>query len=200
MFGLGKKELPKIAGLSQTVAKSKKPTPMAPHTNVIPIGAYEELATELGFLPSKLLEEQLLRFLAEQKIPVYNYNEVHLYLKQKAKEQGKYYIWRPLREQDKPSGWHMSSQEGNDGDEDTFGEGHGSYHNGWDYRPYDKIIPIHILQRVKKIAEKFPSALFFVSDYAIPNPDPFIMVTALDVQRIVFGVWDEPAFEANETD
>lgn len=78
-------------------------------------------------------------------------------------------------------------------------EGHGSYKDEWAYRPYNKAVPVKILRWVKKIQEKFgKDVLFFVSDYAVPRPDPFIMVTAPDVSRIIFGVWDEPAFDDDE--
>ena len=194
MFGLGRKEKEE-----KIIEASVPPRPLAivPRTSAVPLGTYESLSAELGFRPAQLLEEQLKRFLVEQKIPTYNLAEVDKYLTHIARAENKFWIWRPLREKDTPQGWGWNGRRDvSKGDEMYKGHGHGSYTNEWEYRPYDKAVPIHILRRVQKIQEKFGAeALFFVSDYAVPNPDPFIMVTALDVDRIVFGVWDEPTFD-----
>jgi hypothetical protein len=69
----------------------------------------------------------------------------------------------------------------------------------WMYRPYHHAVPIHVLRQVNKIQDRFGDEVkFFVSDYTDPKPDPFIMVTALDVQQIIFGVWDEPNFGTDD--
>ena len=61
--------------------------------------------------------------------------------------------------------------------------------------PYDKLVPGHILNDVKTIEQRFAGRVhFFVSDYGVPVPDPFIMVTAYTMKRVVFGAWDEPGF------
>ncbi len=172
----------------------EKPLPMPAKHRTVPIGTYEAVANELGFQPAQLLEEQLLRFLSEEAIPTYDYSKVDAYMAALAEEQDKAWIWRPLREKDKPVGWHWLGRDSKKLGK-TYGHGHGSYRDEWSYRPYDKLVPIHILRQVQKIQDRFgDKVLFFVSDYAVPNPDPFIMVTALDVQNIVFGVWDEPKF------
>lgn len=174
----------------------KRPSPITLRKDVTPLGAYEKLAKELEFMPAQLLEEQLLRFLAESQIPIYDCDEVDAYLTQVAKKNNKFWIWKPLREKDKPNGWLWG---GHNNDGASAMRGHGSYRDEWEYRPYAKAVPIHILRRVKKIQDKFGDAVkFFVSDYADPRPDPFIMTTALDVKRIIFGVWDEPGFSSEE--
>lgn len=190
MFG---KEKPISSALQQAPQPPKKPLATTPRVGATPLGTYEELSRELGFFPAQLLEEQINRFLADQEIPVYDYKEVDRYLTVIARQQKKFWIWRPLRERDKPQGWGWTGH--HDEDDSEVPRGHGSYYDMWAYRPYDKAVPIHILRHVKTIQERFgDSVLFFVSDYAVPDPDPFIMVTALDVSRIVFGVWDEPTF------
>lgn len=160
------------------------------------LGTYEALAKELNFLPAQLLEEQLLRFLAEKQIQIYSYAEVDAYLAAIAEKDGKFWMWRPLREKDKPNYiWNGRVTEKHS---DQY-RGHGSYRDEWNYRPYNKAVPIHILRRVKDIQDRFGDQVkFFVSDYAVPDPDPFIMVTALDVKNIIFGVWDEPGFGIGE--
>lgn len=171
----------------------KKPAPMMLSPGAAPLGAYEQLANELGFKPAQLIEEQLKRFMAEEHIPTYNYADVDVYMAAMAEAQDMGWIWRPLREKDKPAGWEWSGRATKKIESEWWG--HGSYHDKWAYRPYDKAVPIHILRQVKKIQDCFgDQVLFFVSDYAVPDPDPFIMVTALDVEKIVFGVWDEPGF------
>lgn len=191
MFGRKKRE--EEASVS-IFTPPEKPLPMPVNHGTEPLGTYEVLAEELGFQPAQLLEEQLLRFLNEAAIPTYDYSKVDAYMAALAEEQGEAWIWRPLREKDKPDGWYWQGRNSKKLGE-THGRGHGSYRDEWNYRPYDKVIPIHILRQVKTIQDKFGDrVMFFVSDYAVPNPDPFIMVTALDVQKIVFGVWDEPKF------
>lgn len=193
MFGLGQKKEDPVS----VFTPPDKPVPTLVEVGTESLGAYEELATELGFLPAQLLEEQLYRFLNENKIPTYDGDEVDKYLAAHAEQEEKVWIWRPLRECDQPEGWHWEGRES-----EVLGisewEGHGSYRNDWNYRPYEKAVPIHILRHVKKIQDKFGDrVLFFVSDYAVPDPDPFIMVTALDVNKIIFGVWDEPGFSTS---
>jgi hypothetical protein len=171
----------------------EKPKPILSPPGSETLDTYEQLAGELGFNPAQLIEERLVRFLATEGIPTYDYDQVNAYMTAVAEADDKVWIWRPLREQDKPQGWEWGGKPFK-GNENSW-RGHGSYHDEWNYRPYNKAIPIHILRQVKKIQDHFGnSVLFFVSDYAVPNPDPFIMVTALDVRRTVFGVWDEPSF------
>jgi hypothetical protein len=156
------------------------------------IDEYGEVANALGFCPAKLLQEHLLQFMSTVGIQIFNYDEVSNYLKKKAQEIDMYWIWRPLREKDKPDGWRWF---GITDENRESALGHGGYNDDWEHRRYDKPVPLSILRDVKKIDDKFGDQVgFFVSDYAVPNPDPFIMVTALDVARIVFGVWDEPDF------
>ena len=130
-------------------------------------------------------------FSLNQEIPIYDYAEVDKYLTHKAKQQGEIWISRPLRKRDKRESWRLA------GHDAMNGWGHGGYiGNNWTYRPYDKAVPINILRDVKKIHDRFQDNVsFFVSDYAVPHPDPFIMVTAIDVSNIVFRVWNEPAFD-----
>jgi len=170
-----------------------RPTPRLVAVGGVPLGAYEDLAKELGFLPAQLLEEQLRRFLAEKEVQIYSYAEVDAYLAALAEKEGKAWIWRPLREKDKPDFGYRGRANPEKGIDQY--RGHGSYRDEWNYRPYNKAVPIHILRHVKNIQDKFGDQVkFFVSDYAVPDPDPFIMMTALDVSQIIFGVWDEPGF------
>ncbi|MBI4709229.1 MAG: hypothetical protein HY764_03445 [Candidatus Portnoybacteria bacterium] len=192
MFSSLKKENKKTEGETQRAVLSLvRPIASLPKTENAPLDDYEALAGELGFRPAQLLKEQVLRFLAEQGIPIFDYGEVDRYLTNTVKQTEENWIWRPLREQDKlEHGWSGHCPEGT-----ILTRGHGSYHNEWGYRPYDKAVPLPILKQVKTIQDRLGDQVsFFVSDYAAVNPDPFIMLTAVDLGIIVFGVWDEPGF------
>lgn len=73
--------------------------------------------------------------------------------------------------------------------------------------PYDKLVPLHALRKVKEIEGEFEGeehVAFFVSDYApaphIQYPDPFLMAVVVNarldsgVGRFVIDFWDEPGF------
>lgn len=148
-------------------------------------------------MPAKLLQEKIYRFLAEKGIPVFDYGEVDNYLTNIAYKMNRFWIWRPLRDRDKTNNVWPGHRA--DGELQRFG--HGSYQVGSRYRRYDKAVPLHILKQVQIVEEEFEEQVgFFVSDYAVTDPDPFIMVTALDIDRIIFGVWDEPSFFGKAVD
>ena len=184
-----------IVSLQEETESKSTPTPenLRPKPQLVkvsdePLDDYIKLADELGFNPGQLLEEKLLRFLHAHNIPKYSYKEVDQYLIRLAKAKDKYWIWRPLRQKDSDNSKYQIIGHGDSGLD-------GSFKKEWAYRPYEKAVPIHILRQVKLINDEFGGKVgFFVSDYADPNPDPFIMVTAIDVTLIIFGVWDEPAF------
>ncbi|OHA10942.1 MAG: hypothetical protein A3H69_05885 [Candidatus Sungbacteria bacterium RIFCSPLOWO2_02_FULL_47_9] len=140
----------------------------------------------LKFCSPARLHAELIDFLNRENIKVFDKDKVHAYLKGKAEAEKKVYIWRSLRPQDKTTDYRLYTI-----------EGHGGYDSrDWESRPYDKPVPLRVLVTVEKIYKKFGDKIqFLVSDYEVPHPDPFIMVTALDLPRIVFDVWDEPSFK-----
>ena len=153
------------------------------------IESYEKLAQELDFYPGQLLEEQLLRFFKENDFELYDSAAVFDYLYYKAHKEGKRWIWRPLREKDKTSNYAIHGREMKDGWR------HGCYYSGSEWSAYTMLVPERVLRKIKQIEENFPNKVqFFVSDYSVPQPDPFIMVTALGVRNLIFDVWDEPDF------
>jgi hypothetical protein len=182
----------------------QRPTPRLAIVGSELLGPYEAIARELNYSPAHLLQEQLLRFLAENQIQIYDYDAVDHYLAAIAEKVGKVWVWRPLRKQDtldwkNENGhchWWGRAPTGETG---HVTAGHGSCRaNEWTYRPYHHAVPAPILWNAKKIHDEFGERVkFFVSDYAVPKPDPFIMVTAQDVDKIIFGVWDEPSFGTN---
>ena len=155
---------------------------------------YEQLAEDLGLHSAAVIEAKIVKVLARNKISTYDLTSVLKYLASQAEPCGKFVIWRPLRERDKPKGWCWRGSIPHSKIIDKFHGAYGQNFPDWVFRPYDKAVPLRILRDVKKIQDAVPESLFFVSDYAVPSPDPFIMVTVLDAAKIVFGVWDEPGF------
>lgn len=143
---------------------------------------YLALAKKIGtgiteVLEGRIMQQQIADFLWEQDIEMYDYREVCDYMRTMAAKEGKLFFWSNLREQDRKYA---------DQNPDN------RYDMGI---PYKKLVPFEILQNVEKLQNKFGNEVaFLVSDYAVSYPDPFICVTGLEVDRIVFGVWDEPAF------
>lgn len=172
----------------------EKPAPRLVVAPVAPLGAYEKIAQEIGFFPAALLHQQLMYFLAKHEIQTYDMESVRVYMTGLAQSLNKTWVWRTLRDRDRRANFSVVGTE-------IPAEGGGYYNHGYytcgssECRSYDKLIPAPILRRVKLIETQFPNKfLFFVSDYADPHPDPFIMLTAEDVPPVVFGVWDEPGF------
>ncbi|MEK7554888.1 MAG: hypothetical protein AAB518_02820 [Patescibacteria group bacterium] len=163
--------------------------------------SYEEVAQKLDFVPAELTRAQLLEFFETEGIKLYDYGQVSAWLTEK-KEQAKatHWCWRALRETDIITGyrWGYNREKGvwNDG----------FYSSGddkkWQCRPYERLVPLHALEKVAKIEAKFGDRVkFLVSDYASPNADPFIMVRPAMCDsgtnaeyNLVFDVWDEPGF------
>lgn len=181
---------------------SRIPEPLAPPEVQ---KSYEELAAELGFMPEELVRAQLLAFLRQNGIGVYDYAEVDAYLKdKKEKAKKEFWLWRPLRDTDVIARFRWG----------TNSCGHAvenGYYTSKDFacRPYDRLVPRHALEKVIKIQKEFGDRVaFFVSDYADPKPDPFLGVRARSpgdsqeivnnpsVEMLVFDVWDEPGFGA----
>ncbi len=160
--------------------------------------AYEKLAESLGFYPAELVRAQLLEFFETEAIDLYDYAQVEAWLTQKkAEAKATHWCWRPLRAKDVITGYMWGVNASNYRD--------GFYRESADCcRPYERLVPMHALQKVAKIETKFGDRVkFFVSDYASLKPDPFIMVRpalresgGINLYHFVFDVWDEPGFGA----
>jgi hypothetical protein len=149
------------------------------------IREYEEIAKTLDFEPKQLLQEQILRFLSEHNIAIFDYEEVYEYLKAQCKKDQRW-IWVALRKRDKEINLIING-----------GSGHGHYsHEYSSHGPYNKLVPLRILKDVKKIEERFEGSVgFYVSDFEnIHIDDPFIMLKNVGMRTIIFGMWDEPDF------
>lgn len=146
---------------------------------------HRDLCRELGIKVNGLggdTEERVRK----HNMPVYDNNEVHAYM-MKIKPRKKIYYWARLTS--------FGFERG------TFDYSRPSENGGFYYQEYDRPVPIHILKRVKILQREFRNCTFFVTDYDVPQPDPFICVKAEGVdQRVIFGMWDEPGFEDRLTE
>jgi hypothetical protein len=161
--------------------------------------SYVEVADSLGFDPAELVRAQLLAFFEEEGIKLYDYQEVKVWLSEKKKQAGTtHWCWRPLRDKDiiKDYEWgHYFSGQW------IFIDGYYDSKQS-ECHPYERLVPLQVLEKVAKIQEKFGNRVkFFVSDYANPSVDPFIMVRpsannsgSKEGYNLVFDVWDEPGF------
>jgi len=188
MFGLAKRAEPASNVVHLIQPQGKEP----PRLVTDKVKSYEELAAQLGFAPEELVRARLLTFFCDHGIKVYDYAEVDAYLKKKRQiDKQERWVWRPLRSQDRPS--------------DDWAA-HGSwYGDGALIRsacpPYSRLVPQHALEKVANIKKTFGDQVqFFVSDYPVPAPDPFIgvrvkgSVDPVEQAMLIFDVWDEPGF------
>ena len=161
--------------------------------------SYGEVAQSLGFVPAELTRAQLLEFFETDGIKLYDNDQVNAWLaKKKAEAKAELWCWRPLREKDIITGYLW----GYDAEKRRWSDGfYSSTHKSWECRPYARLVPQHALEKVAKIEAKFGDRVkFFVSDYAAPDVDPFIMVRPTMCNDgganycLVFDAWDEPGF------
>ncbi len=145
----------------------------APPNSVL--GEYRALAETIGYQPSELNTIVLNALLADHHIPVYDYDEVHQYLISLCPG-WLIYSWKILRRRH------------------SYGSDRVRNHGEYNYVPYDKPIPIHILRRAALLRSKNYDLEFFASDFNTAFGDPFLLVRNVSA-RAVIGAWDEPGFE-----
>jgi hypothetical protein len=120
--------------------------------------------------------------------------------------------WHPLRAVDakEVSGWQIGATRTVTKFDDEFYDSgrHGKYQCTWSRKvlsqPYNRLIPMPVLQTVAGIADKFPSVSFIVADWAdyetstiIPSSrpeDPFLGVLGPGISLMIIERWDEPNF------
>ncbi len=169
---------PAVVPVVQTDTLTLKPEQVKSRYSNEELLKYSELAESLGFKPGQLLEVKFKKWLEENQIPVYSYEKVRDYLDKKFDN----WSWIPLRAKDC----------GLSGLEHCGKNGHwtGGIAN---HITYHKAVPFSVLETVKKIETVFPDLKFFVSDQR-PKGDPFLLVTAVQVENFVVECWDEPNF------
>ena len=198
-----------VGALVGTVAPErdglKKETPTG--LSVEEYAEYERVAAKVGFAPRGLKSDALLAFLRESGIRVYPTDAVVKYLGEKygVKKDDPLisgstvakWVWKPLRSAD---GFDRTVRER------LMQTGRQIWHsrNGAvarEQHPYAKPVPLPVLLTVERISDKFPEALFFVSDEysAPPMPDPFLAVVyGEDSSPVIVERWDEPGFRGEK--
>lgn len=188
---------------NRTQTKTEEPTPVTTPSMTVPVARgveqvplseneltlYQKMAQQVGFRPAELARIEVLFFLRDSGITVYDTTEVEKFLSQRYDKSGKRWAWRPLRRADLVEGTFLLDA--------TETKRHAYKARNWDdfaARIYAHPIPFSVLSSVQRIIERFPTALFFVSDVDVVRPDPFIMVLDGDHAPIIFGHWDEPGF------
>lgn len=162
-----------------------KPSPIA--TEGMAPDHWKVMAKKVGFTPQFLNQEEFRLGLRELGIPIYDLDEVSQYMnaavvrlntteKDSAPTNWSGTVkewrwqWTPLREADVSEG-NMK----------------------WSH--YQHAVPLHALEKVALIMEKFPEAKFHVSEITQrPKGDPFLAVQYKSWEMVVIDQWDEPGF------
>lgn len=185
---------------------------------------YAAVAEKVGFMVPEMLIERLKLFLIKQDLPVYELANVVKYMDAIAKRDnpdGYGWHWKPLRSADTKLAIHFGTA-GSDSrsawemrisgmkQEKVLASDYFASVTYWGSHAaetpgYDKVVPVHALERVAMIEKEFGpgKVAFAVSDYATQphiRPDPFLMAMVPNqkigegVGRFVIDVWDEPGF------
>lgn len=171
------------------------------------LSEYEAVAKTLGYNPPELAERkteiarrEVIEFLLDKGFPIYNNQQVHDFMTTLARKAQRVFVWARMRdytheeiERQRQAARHFAVLRSGFGIEDHVvrEEKHGQMVS----TPYSKRVPLEILKRAAAIKERFGQEVeFYVSDYAVVDPDPFIMVKRGACKHIVFGVWDEPTW------
>jgi hypothetical protein len=150
---------------------------------------YAALAAELGFEPGDLEDLQLQHFLAANGVRVFDYEAVCQRMDELVTPIGVSWFWSPLR----PKDGECRNMDGYSRDDRSRGGVRHGY--TWLGKPYTQTVPLHVLERVRLIERGFTGrAFFFVSDYAVSYPDPFLMVQVSGGPPYVIGQWDAPCW------
>jgi hypothetical protein len=149
-----------------------------------PSQRYRALCERVGYKPVELIEQDFVKWLFNEEIPLYADEQVEKYLEWKAEQKQRanslagnvftrYSVfWRPLRETDIET------------DLDT---------DRADNLVYDKMVPERVLLTVEKVLGRYPKAKFYVSDIQ-EVLDPFLKVDLGCLRDFIVAAWDEPGF------
>ena len=142
--------------------------------NLDDLTEYRELLKVTGVRSVDLEIEEFKAFLSKHDIPVFSMPVVAEYMTAMAAKDGKKWQWVGLREKD---------------------------HALFDGGVYSKVVPISALKKVALIEKHKFEVAFAVSDYYVPNPDPFLLVALRNIPWshapsgfFVIDFWDEPGF------
>ncbi len=174
------------------------------------VADYAVVAADIGYAPPHLPSLQLQEVLGETGVRVLDYGAVCEWMDQYVRPLDAGWFWSPLRPKDAEGReFEGYSARGRDRMDHTHGqtERHRVYVNS------GKDVPIHILERVRRIEQTLASrgfntpVRFFVSDFEKRKPipreradalnDPWLMILAAvaapaALVPLVIGQWNEP--------
>jgi hypothetical protein len=179
----------------------EKPRPIAVTLDPLPdLSEYQKVADTPGFEPPEIeaqkrevARREVVEFLLDKGYPIYSNKAVHDFMAKLAEKEKKVFCWARLRGKATPAESERMREfmQNFYVDHSVSREEHGLIVPS----PYRKRVPLEMLKRAAAIKEKFGKEVeFYVSDYAVVDPDPFIMVKRGNCEHIVFGVWDEPGW------
>lgn len=184
------------------VAAPKKPEPELKGLTIEEFDAmrsYADVAESVGFRPSQLVLCEIYDFLEKSGIEIYDNNDVRKWLDSKLPPGVKFWCWRPLRKKDvlEEFRWGFDSNSSIPTSSAYYS------HSRWECRQYDSLVPLHALKKAEALTLRFGDDVkIFVSDFAVPDADPFMMVrpTLCDSgsggrqYKVIIDMWDEPGF------
>lgn len=167
------------------VKMSRKPVPAA----VLATSSYMKLAKSINLKSPAVDYSQMGEILADHGFQVYDFAKVDNYLYHEALKQGTQmrWVWKPMREEDgkalaESGAWGTSTEMGRMASS-----------------VYAHAIPERVLEKVECLLTEMPDAIFFVSDYEVVKPDPFLAVSTRrmlqDHKIFIVDQWDEPGFK-----
>lgn len=177
----GKSNESPVAVVESPLIKPTAYSPTIAGAEGISIRDYINLAERCGVKTNPIGNMKMVDWIREHHHS-YRWDEVYAYMNELAKrESSKHgkkisWLWRPLRNQDiLGANWAVGnikiSQE-----------------------VYKRIVPAPVLMTVEKLVTEFGDAVkFYVSDYDLPQPDPFL-AAAIYHEWEVIERWDEPGF------
>lgn len=167
------------AGLREVPVPERRAVSPRP---IVEFAEYKALAEKLGISCPALQDEELLDFFAREEILVYPKEKVEAFLRSRAPA-GMLVAWLPLRHVDPALAPPLTAPGSM-----LFDPPFRAFH-------YNKPVPLSTLKLVDQILTAFPKAQFYVSDYAVPRPDPFLFVKLPGGASFVIDHWDEPDFK-----
>ena len=163
------------------------PDPVDPVAYVVPAD-WKAAASMVGYTTPEMEKWNAISFAAERQIPVYDYDQVAEFMEDLAANERQKASWRPLREKDRKK-FETCKLDG--------GIGYPLYDaSKRRCDPYDQIVPISILRRIKLMQGGFGDYGFFISDCGRDTEPKFVLGTSTSTiaPMIVFGTWDKPEF------
>lgn len=196
------------------VAVEEPPLPPMPVSEVLgtlaipedgPDDEYLKLAAEVDFSYPEMDTMLLRRKLTALEIPVYDMKKVVAFMdgivNQANRGRGPLqsylcWYWRPLARKGKGIQSQLMNRPviaSSAAIDPAFWSPGYNIHDG-----YAKPIPLEVLKVAKEVKDSIQDAVFWVSDYAVRHPDPFLAVSMRESEKFVIAHWDEPGFKLVE--